>query len=110
MEEARQAIAMEPADPFGRWIMSIAFRGKGLFDDAITAQQQAVDLSGGLPMMLGWLGLVLGSCGRNDEARAVLDRLQAMGANQYVVPTSVAWVHLGWARWIRASPVAPSGG
>ncbi len=102
MEEARQAIAMEPADPFGRWIMSIAFRGKGLFDDAITAQQQAVDLSGGLPMMLGWLGLVLGSCGRNDEARAVLDRLQAMGATRYVVPTSVAWVHLGLGEVDRA--------
>jgi hypothetical protein len=46
-------------------------------------------------MMLGWFGLVLGACGRADEARSVLERLEVMARTTYVPPTSFAWVYLG---------------
>jgi hypothetical protein len=46
-------------------------------------------------MMLGWLGLILGSNGMTDVARGVLKRLEGMARTTYVPPTSFAWTYLG---------------
>jgi tetratricopeptide (TPR) repeat protein len=68
---------------------------QGLFDEALASLQRAVDLSGGSALMLGWFGLILGAGGRTDEARGVLERLEAMSRTTYAPPASIAWVHLG---------------
>jgi tetratricopeptide (TPR) repeat protein len=94
-EQGRLLIELDARSPWGHWALGFALRGKGLAREAIAAHQKAVDLSAGSPMMLGWLGLALGGAGRLDEARDVLERLQAMSRSTYVPPTSLAWVHLG---------------
>jgi hypothetical protein len=45
--------------------------------------------------MVGWLGLMLGMSGRADEARGVLERLEAMAPIRYVPPSMFAFTHLG---------------
>ena len=70
-------------------------RGKGMLDEALAAQRKAVDLSGGAPMMVGWLGMMLGMSGRADEARGVLERLEAMARVRYVPPSMFAFTYLG---------------
>ena len=95
IDQARLMIELEPAGPPGHWLLGVGFRGKGLLDEAIASHRRAVDLSGGSPIMLGWLGLILGVSGRADEARAVLERLEVMARTTYVPPTSFAWIYLG---------------
>jgi hypothetical protein len=45
--------------------------------------------------MLGWLGLALGLGGHTADARRVLERLSAISSQRIVLPTSIAWIHLG---------------
>jgi TolB-like protein/tetratricopeptide (TPR) repeat protein len=95
IDGARLLIELDPTAAYGWWLLGVGSSRKGLVDEAIAALQKAVDLSAGLAFMLGWFGLVLGLSGRADEARGVLERLEAVGRTTYVPPASAAWVHLG---------------
>jgi len=95
IDHARLLIELEPTVPFGPWLLGVGLRGKGLLDESVACHRTAVDLSNGSAMMLGWFGLVLGSIGRTDEARGVLERLETMARAGYVPPTSFAWTYLG---------------
>jgi TolB-like protein/DNA-binding winged helix-turn-helix (wHTH) protein len=91
IDQGRLLIDPEPTAPPGHWLLGVGLSRTGLFDEAFAALRRAADLSGCSAWMLGWLGLVLDSGGRTDEARAVLDRLEAMARTTYVPPTSLAW-------------------
>ena len=95
IDQARLLIDLEPAAPNGPWLLGVALSRKGLFDEAFVALRKAVDLSGDSALMLGWLGLILGAGGKADEARGVLDRLEALARTTFVPPASFAWIHLG---------------
>lgn len=95
MEQAWLLIKLEPAGAVGHWQLMAGLRGKGMLDEAVASQRKAVDLSGGVPIMVGWLGLMLGMSGRADEARGVLERLEAMARTRYVPPSMFAFTYLG---------------
>jgi TolB-like protein/tetratricopeptide (TPR) repeat protein len=95
IDQGRLLIELEPTAPFGVWLQGVGLRGKGLLDASVAAHREAVELSGGSAMMLGWFGLVLGVSGRADEVRGVLEHLAAMGRTRYVPPSSFAWTYLG---------------
>ncbi len=65
------------------------------YDESAATFRKGVELSPGLPFMLGWLGLALGLAGRGAEARATLARLHELARERYVLPTAFAWTHLG---------------
>lgn len=65
------------------------------FEESAAALRKGVEISHELPPMLGVFGLSLGLGGKKLEAQVVLDRLRALARQQYVSPTSFAWVHLG---------------
>jgi len=93
--EARALLELEPAGYPGYLTAGMAYREKGMFDEAIAAHRRAVELSGGLPLTLGWLGLALAQGGNAAEARAILERLYQVAREKYVPPTSLAWIYLG---------------
>ncbi len=95
IEQARLLIELDPAGPAGHWQLMAGLRGKGMLDEAVASQRKAVDLSGDAPLMVGWLGLMLGVTGRADEARGVLERLEAMARTRYVPPSMFAFTYLG---------------
>jgi tetratricopeptide (TPR) repeat protein len=95
IEQARLIVAFEPSAFTGHFALGLFLRELGRFDEAIDAHRTAVALSGGSPLMLGWLGLALGQAGCAGEARAVLERLHAVATVGYVAPSSFAWTHLG---------------
>lgn len=66
-----------------------------MYDEAIAAHRRAAEITGGAPVMLGWLGLALAQSGNTAEARTLLDRLHGIALKAYVPPTSFAWIHLG---------------
>jgi hypothetical protein len=59
------------------------------FDDSVAALSRAAELSGDFPLVLGRLGLALGSGGHADEARSVLNHLHTMPRELFVPPTSL---------------------
>jgi tetratricopeptide (TPR) repeat protein len=95
MEQARLVIELEPTYFGGYWVLAMYCREKGLFEEAIAAHHRAVELTGGSPLMLGWMGLTLGRAGRFADAAEVLRQLRAASERTYVPPSSIAWTYLG---------------
>jgi superkiller protein 3 len=95
IEEARVLLELEPSGYTSYFVAGLPYREKGMFDEAIAAHRRAVELSGGSPLMLGWLGLALAQGGKTAEAQATLDRLHQIARDAYVPPTSFAWIYLG---------------
>ena len=94
MQQGRLMIEIDPRHYGGYWTLAMYCREKGLFDEAIAAHRSAVELTGGSPLMLGWMGLTLGRAGRLAEAREVLEQLRADAKRTYVPPSSFAWTCL----------------
>lgn len=112
IEEAAGLLELEPSSCWSHFITGIAYRqkyyeeaigkrprpvdtpaGLDFAEEAIRGHRRAAELSPGSDYVLGWLGLALGVCGREAEARAVLEQLHRSG--RYNLPTSFGHVHLG---------------
>ena len=63
IEQARMLLELDPAGYLSHFAAALYYREKGIFDEAIAAHRRAVELSGGSPFMLGWLGFALAQSG-----------------------------------------------
>lgn len=93
--QARLLLEFDPAAFTAYFALGLALSALGRSDEAIAAHRKAVELSGGSPLMLGWLALAVGLRGDPQEARRVLDQLNAASRSGYVPPTSFAWTYYG---------------
>ena len=103
--EARRLQELEPTSAWWHLIIGIACRQKyadsaaaghpipELADEAIREHRMAVELAPGLDYFRGWLGLALGVCGREAEAREILAQLRR--SDRYNLPTNLGQIHLG---------------
>lgn len=94
MQEARLLIEHAPSHWYGPFVAAHLYRDMQKFDQAAAAIRRAAELSGEIPILMGWLGQALVNNGETDEARALLERLQMMASRAYVPPTSFAWIYL----------------
>ncbi len=88
-------LELDPDHYWAHFALGRLLSGKGLFEEATAVYRNVVQLSGGNPLALGWLGLSLAQSGKAAEARAMLDRLHTIASKAYVPPTMFAWIHLG---------------
>ena len=95
LDQADLLLQLYPGGFWGYFIMGVAYREKQMPEKAISALRTALELSGGMPGLIGWLGLTLGVNGNTAEARSLLEGLRAKAAQGHVPPTSFAWIHLG---------------
>ncbi len=95
LEQARQLVELEPGHFISHWLLGHAYLALERYEESAGATRRAVELCGGLPLPLGWLGLSVGLGGHPAEARAILERLHAIAKQAYVPPTCFAWTHLG---------------
>jgi tetratricopeptide (TPR) repeat protein len=95
IDQAHRVLQLDPSALWGHFVMGVAYRGKKMYKEAVAAHRLAVKLSGGMPALIGWLGLALGLGGNAAEARSLLERLHYEAAQGHVPPTSVAWIYLG---------------
>jgi TolB-like protein len=95
IEQANLLLQLYPSAFWGHYVMGVAYREKQMFEKAVAALRTALEVSGGMPALIGWLGLTLGLSGDTAEARSLLDRLHAKAAQTHVPPTGFAWIHLG---------------
>jgi tetratricopeptide (TPR) repeat protein len=95
VEQLRLVLEVDPNYSLGHLVLGQTRCMEHKFDEAIPVFRRTVELYGGAPMVLGWLGLSLAQGGNISEARVLLDRLHAVAAQAYVPPTCFAWIHFG---------------
>ncbi len=95
LQQLRRATDLDPTFFFPHWLLAICHAVKGSLDEAVAAAEKANELSKRNSLTLGMLGRVYGLAGRTDEARQLLDELEARSRSTYVPPCSLAFVHRG---------------
>ena len=92
---AQEFVAREPDFHIAYLVLAHALLAVERWDETVNAMTRACELSGNLPVMLGWLGLALGKSGQHEEARRIQQQLRQINGKRFVLPSSFAWVHLG---------------
>lgn len=95
LARCRRALELDPNHVQSLWAASNHCGGLGRYDEGIEAAERAAALSGRAPIFLGTLGLLLARAGRGDDARALLEELEARSAQEYVGPLFPAWIFAG---------------
>jgi DNA-binding winged helix-turn-helix (wHTH) protein/tetratricopeptide (TPR) repeat protein len=92
---AQQAIVLDPGFLVGHLQLGQAHEQLGNSDLALDALQNAGRLSGSNSKVVALRGYLLAKLGRTDEAREVLNTLEAVSHERYVPPYAMALVHAG---------------
>ena len=95
LEHYRAALEMDPNHVIAHIWLAQVYEQKGLFEQAIAELESGLRLSGDNTFAQAKLGHGYAMAGRRNEARAVLNQLNALGRQRYVSPYDVAMVHVG---------------
>jgi TolB-like protein/Flp pilus assembly protein TadD/tRNA A-37 threonylcarbamoyl transferase component Bud32 len=90
----RSMLEAVPDFPYGLVTYTWILRHIGSVDEAVKAAEKALELSGGGQMYIASLGATYAAAGKQQEARAVLERLNQMMVHGYVSPYHRALIHL----------------
>ncbi len=113
LAQALRILDLEPDHFLPYYTLGYVYLGMRRFHESAAALEKAIEFSQELPIMLGWLGLSLGTGGQRHEAQRVLDRLRALANQRYVSPACFAWTYLGLGRideaflWLERAVKAP---
>jgi len=93
-QQALKTVQLDPSWPLAHRNAGFVYALEGSLDEAIPAFERARD-SGQSATELGLLGFAYAKVGRNDEAEAVLARLEQPPDGRYVNSTAIAQVYAG---------------
>jgi adenylate cyclase len=99
IEEGRHMVALDPTHFLGHLVAGLGSIESGAAAEAVTALEKARELSGGIPITLGYLAFAYGRAGRPDDARKLLDQMETMATKTYVPPSTLALGHVGLDDW-----------
>lgn len=92
---ARQAIVVDPEFWIGLFQLGQAYEQSGESELALEALNKAGRFSGGNSKAISLRGYLFAKLGRANEAREVLNTLEAIARERYVPPYAMALVHAG---------------
>ena len=95
LEQYRAALGMDPNFGSAHLWLAQVYEQKGLYEEAISSLKSGMHLSSDSTYALAKLGQGYEMAGREAEARAVLNQLNALSGQRYVSPYDIALVHLG---------------
>ena len=95
VETLKKAIEIDPNFPRTHFRLGEVYEERSHYAMAIPELEKAVQLSGGDPYYEGSLGHAYGVSGKSNQARAVLQNLQAQREQQYVPPYAIGVVYIG---------------
>jgi len=99
IDEGRHMVALDPTHFLGHLVVGLGCIESSAPDEAVTALEKARELSGGIPLTLGYLAFAYGRAGRRDDARELLDQMETMATKAYVPPSAPALGHVGLDDW-----------
>ncbi len=94
IETFKNMLEALPDFPYGLITYSWVLRHTGETDEAVRVAEKALELSGGSQFYLSVLGSTYAAAGKQQEARAVLERLGQMSTHCYVSPFHLSLIHL----------------
>ncbi len=93
--QARKVLDMDANFGFAHWHAGKTYLQKGMFTEAVASLRQALNLIGGTPPFISFLGHAYARAGKQREARQMLTQLQRLSKKQYVSSYFLAIIHLG---------------
>ncbi len=95
LEQALRVVESDPEFARAHSVCGWAFMMTGRHEEGLAALRRADALSGGSTLFRAQLGQALAIAGHRDEARAILEGLQATSRTSYVPPYHLAYVYMG---------------
>jgi adenylate cyclase len=95
IQELRQINRQDPNLDVPYWGLGLCYEQLGMYDEAVTQLQKAIDLSGRGANGIASLGHAYGLAGRRGEALKILLELQERAKRSYVSSYQIALIHLG---------------
>jgi len=99
LDEGRHMVALDPTHFLGHLVVGMGCIESGTPDEAVTELEMARELSGGIPITIGYLAFAYGRAGRRDDALNLLKQMETMAAKAYVPPSTFALGHVGLDDW-----------
>jgi serine/threonine-protein kinase len=97
--EGRHMIALDPGHFLGHWALGIGLNDTGAVPEAVEALRRAHDVSGGIPFTLGFLAMVSGRAGLQDDVLRLRAQADEMARAAYVPPSTFAFCAIGVGDW-----------
>lgn len=94
-EQARLTIDIEPNHFTAHWVLGLTCAIQERFDESIASLQNAVTVSSNRPFVLAEFARVQALAGKADEARAILEKLDAASSENYISPVNRVKIYLG---------------
>jgi serine/threonine-protein kinase len=102
LEEGRRMVGLEAMHFLGYLVIGLGRIENGELEEAVVVLEKARELSGGVPITIGYLAMAYGRAGRRDDARMLLEQAKAMATRQYLPPSTLALGHIGLGDWDEA--------
>jgi len=98
-EEGRHMVALDPTHFLGHWACGLGAIESDAPDEALAAFEKAHELSGGIPLTLGFLAYGHGRLGRPDDARKLLEQAETTAVKTYIPPSTFGFGYAGLDDW-----------
>jgi TolB-like protein/Tfp pilus assembly protein PilF len=91
----REAIELEPSNPFGHWILARVFDAQNELRESLSESERAATLSGNCLPFTAHLGYAYARTGDRVTAQKIIDDLKRLSQKKYVSPYAVAVIYVG---------------
>lgn len=98
VRSSKRAVELAPESFVVRWCLQTVFYFAGRYEEAATAAQGVLEMSGRHPWAMAVLALTLADLKRTGEAEAVYAELAARARREYVLPSTLALAAAGAGR------------
>jgi serine/threonine protein kinase/Tfp pilus assembly protein PilF len=95
LAQTRKVLEMDANFGFAHWHAGKVYLQKGMWNEAVVALRQALNLVGGTPPFIAFLGHAYARAGKPREARQMLTQLLRLSQKQYVSSYFIALIYLG---------------
>jgi serine/threonine-protein kinase len=93
LEQARKTYDLEPTHPIGRWMLSQAYIYKGMFEDAISLNEQWLQTDPTNQFALRDAGIAYAKAGRRDKAEEMITKFREIANTQYIPTCRIASIY-----------------
>jgi tetratricopeptide (TPR) repeat protein len=97
IEQFQKALELDPSFPPVLGFLPVAYEQKGMYDEALTGYQKAINLTKGelRSNSMAALGHLYAVSGKKDKAQASLNDLKVVAQHEYVPAESIALIYEG---------------
>ncbi len=90
---ARRSMSMDPNFAVGQFILAYVLACQGSFQEDVDLTERAMQIHGRYPLSLAFSGAVFALAGRGDDARGIVNELEALAATTYSAAGPLTIVH-----------------